>query len=226
MDHTTANISFMMRPRIVIADDHALLREAFQKLLEADCDIVGCVGDGRALLEVAPQVKPDVILLDLAMPLLNGLDAGQQLKRMMPNVKLIVLTVQEDPDLAHEAFRVGVSGFLLKNSAGAELFEAIRSVLQGKSYVTPLIAQGMEGSFIQARKRPVPHRDLTSRQREVLQLMAEGYSMKQVAAMLHITTRTVAFHKYRMMEDLGLKSNVELLRLAIKHRLVSGPALR
>jgi DNA-binding NarL/FixJ family response regulator len=220
--HNTGIAGLMMRPRILIADDHALLREAFQKLLEADCDIVGCVGDGRALLEMAPKVKPDVILLDLAMPLLNGLDAGQQLKRMMPNVKLIVLTVQEDPDLAQEAFRIGISGFLLKSCAGTELFQAIRSVLQGTSYVTPL----MEESLIEPRNRRVPRRYLTARQREVLQLLAEGYRMKQVAAILHITTRTVAFHKYRMMEDLGLKSNVELLQFAIKHRLVPGTALR
>src|SRR5690349_16875556 len=134
MDKTLPHVRLMMRPRILIADDHALLREGFQKLLEADCDILGCVGDGRALLEMAPKLKPDVILLDLAMPLLNGLDAGQQLKLMMPTVKLIVLTVQEDPDLVQEAFRVGVSGFLLKTCAGAELFQAIRSVVQGKSY--------------------------------------------------------------------------------------------
>jgi len=226
MDNTIANVSLMIRPRILIADDHALLREGFQKLLEADCDIVGCVGDGRALLDMAPKVKPDVILLDLAMPLLNGLDAGQQLKRMMPTVKLIVLTVQEDPDLVQEAFRVGISGFLLKSCAGEELFQAIRSVLRGTSYITPLLTQGMDEAFIEAPTRRVPHKHLTARQREVLQLLAEGYPMKQVADILHVTTRTIAFHKYRLMEELGIKSNVELLRLAIKHHLVSATAPR
>ena len=136
----------MPRPRVLLADDHRLVREAFAQLLEASCDVVGSVADGRALLAVAPQLRPDIVVLDIAMPLLNGLDAARQLKRLMPEVRLIFLTVSEDPDLAAEAFRAGASGYLLKNSAASELLQSIQEVLQGRSYVTPLAAGGLVGS--------------------------------------------------------------------------------
>ncbi len=211
----------MRRPRVLLADDHKLLLEAFRKLLEPDCEVVGSVSDGRALLAAASKLKPDIIVLDISMPLLNGLDAGQQLKKMMPDVKLIFLTVHEDPDLVAEAFRVGASGYLLKNSAASELFQAIREVWRGKAYVTPLITQGMVNSFIAGPKRGKASGKLTPRQREVLQLLAEGRSMKEAATILNVTPRTVAFHKYRMMEELTLKTNAELIRFAIKQGLVS-----
>src|SRR5438270_2512972 len=199
----------MKRPRVLLADDHRLLREAFAKLLEPNCDVVGAVADGRALLAAAPELRPDIVVLDIAMPLLNGLDAARQLKRLMPEVKLIFLTVSEDPDLAAEAFRAGASGYLLKNSAASELLKSIQEVSQGRSYITPLATQGLVGSFI---RDPGPVRGpgrLSMRQREVLQLLAEGRTMKGIARILAITPRTVAFHKYSMMENLGISTSAE-----------------
>ncbi len=209
----------MSRPRVLIADDHELLAEAFQKLLEAEVEVVGKVLDVRALLAEAPRLKPDIVVLDISMPKLNGLEAGEQLKKIMPDVKLIFLTIHEDPDLAVEAFRLGASGYLLKGSAASELFQAVQEVYRGRTYVTPLIAEGMIESFARDPERRKVSK-LTPRQREILQLLAEGNSMKEVAAILNITPRTVAFHKYRMMDMLGLKSNAELLRFAIKEQIV------
>jgi DNA-binding NarL/FixJ family response regulator len=211
----------MYRPKVVIADDHAMVREAFQKLLDQECDVVGSVADGRALLEAVSILKPDVILLDITMPLLNGLDAGHQLKRMMPNVKLIILTASEDPDLIGEAFHKGASAYLLKHCAASELLGAIREVLCGRSYVTPLIAQNIEGIPSLKSRQMKPAEMLTSRQREVLQLLGEGRTMRETAGYLRITPRTVAFHKYRLMEEFQLKNNADLIQFAIKHRLLS-----
>jgi len=204
-----------------LADDHRLLREAFAQLLEPNCDVVGAVADGRALLDVAPKLRPDVIVLDIAMPLLNGLDAARQLKRRMPAVKVIFLTVSEDPDLAAEAFRVGASGFLLKNSAASELLQAIQEVLQGRSYVTPQATRGLVGSFLYPPEPRKKTGELSPRQREVLQLLAEGHSMKEIGRILKIRPRTVAFHKYSMMEELGIKSTAELVQFAVKQHVVS-----
>jgi DNA-binding NarL/FixJ family response regulator len=198
-----------------------LLREAFAKLLESVCEVVGTVGDGRALLHAAQELRPDIVVLDIAMPRLNGLDAARQLKGRMPEVRLIFLTVSEDSGLAAEAFRSGASGYLLKNSAASELISAIQEVFQGRSYVTPLVTQGLVDSLT---REPGPVREaeqLTLRQREVLQLLAEGRTMKEVAHILAITPRTVAFHKYGMMEDLGIKTNAELVQFAVKHHLVT-----
>jgi DNA-binding NarL/FixJ family response regulator len=211
----------MKRPRVLLADDHRLLREAFAQLLEPDCDVVGAVADGRALLAAAPELRPDIVVLDIAMPLLNGIDAARQLKGLMPEVRLIFLTVSEDPDLAAEAFRAGASGYLLKNSAASELFKAIQEVSQGRSYVTPLATQGLVGTLL---REPGPARaagPLSARQREVLQLLAEGRTMKEIARILAITPRTVAFHKYRMMEELGIRTGAELVQYAIKHHIVA-----
>src|SRR5271166_21320 len=160
----------MRRPRVLLADDHRLLRDAFATLLEPDCDVVGAVADGRALLEVAPELRPDIVVLDIAMPSLNGLDAARQLKRMMPEVKVIFLTVSEDPDLAAEAFRAGASGYLLKNSAASELLLAIREVFQGRCYVTPLATRGLVGSLLHEPGQEKKAGELSGRQREVLQL--------------------------------------------------------
>jgi DNA-binding NarL/FixJ family response regulator len=209
-----------MRPRVLLADDHSLLLEAFEKLLEPDCTVVGSVSDGRALIKAAAELRPDVIVLDIAMPLLNGLDAARQIKKTMPAIKLIFLTMNEDPNVANEAFRAGASGYLLKTSAASELSKAIKEALCGRSYVTSIITQGMVDSFI---RQPVDGRDapkLTPRQREVLQLLAEGRSMKQAAEILNVTPRTVAFHKYRMMEHLNLKNNVELIQYALRERII------
>jgi DNA-binding NarL/FixJ family response regulator len=211
----------MKRPRILLADDHRLLREAFAQLLEPGCDVVAAVPDGRALLAAARELHPDIVVLDIAMPSLNGLDAARQLKGLMPEVKLIFLTVSEDPDLAAEAFRAGASGYLLKNSATSELFKAIDEVSRGRSYVTPLITQGLVGSLIQASGLERGVERLSARQREVMQLLAEGRTMKEIARILAITPRTVAFHKYQMMDDLGIKTSAELVRFAIRHHIVA-----
>jgi len=209
------------RPRVLLADDHRLLREAFAKLLEPGCDVVGAVADGRALLTVAPELRPDIVVLDIAMPLLNGLDAARQLKRIMPEVKVIFLTVNEDPDLAAEAVRAGASGYLLKNSAASELFEAIQEACQGRLYVTPLATQGLVDNLLQEPEPAKKSSPLSPRQREVLQLLAEGLTMKEIACILKISRRTVAFHKYSMMEELGVRSTAALVQYAIKERVVS-----
>ena len=209
----------MARPRVLLADDHTLLLAAFEKLLAEECEIVGQVPDGRALVQAAEQLKPDVIVLDISMPLLNGLDAGRQIKQKLRDVKLVFLTMNEDADLAAEAFRSGASGYLLKRSAGSELMTAIRQVMLGRSYITPLMTQGVVGSLLQPGDQKPGH-ELTPRQREVLQLLAEGRSMKEVASVLNMAPRTVAFHKYRMMEQLKVKSTAELVQYAVKHHIV------
>lgn len=197
-----------------------MIVDAFQKLLEPHYEIVDTVSDGRTLLEKAPDLKPDVIVIDIGMPCLNGLAAGKRLRQLIPKTKIIYITMNEDGDLASEAIRGGASGYLLKSSAGSELLKAIHLALRGGSYVTPLIKQAMEESFIRS---PVPKsstKKLTPRQIEVLQLLAEGRLMKEVAAILGLTPRTVAFHKYRIMETLGLHSNAELIRFAITHHVL------
>jgi len=209
----------MTRPRILLADDHAMLLEAFKALLEPEFDVVGTVTDGRMLLTECSRLNPDVVLLDIAMPLLNGLEAGRQIKQLQKDVKLVFVTMYEDSDLAAEAFRAGASAYLLKRSAASELLLAVREVMKGRSYVTPLVTEGLVGAFMNAAKRK-PSRDLTPRQREVLQLLAEGRSMKQVAAVLDVTPRTVAFHKYKMMEQLNIRTNAELIQFAVTHHIV------
>lgn len=211
----------MKRPRVLLADDHRLVRELLAQVLESGCEVVGAVADGRALLDAAPELRPDIVVLDIAMPLLNGLDAARQLKRLMPAVKVIFLTVSEDPDLAAEAFRAGASGYLLKNSAASELLRAIEEVSQGRSYVTPLVTQGLVGSCLHESGPAKRTGELRPRQREVLQLLAEGRTMKEVARILRITARTVAFHKYGMMHELGIKTSAELVQFAIRQHLVS-----
>jgi DNA-binding NarL/FixJ family response regulator len=212
----------MKVPRIMLADDHTLIVEAIRNLLEPRCEVVGAVSDGRALVELAASLKPDAVLVDIAMPLLNGLDAMRQLKVKMPEIKLICLTMNEDPDLAAEAMRAGASGYLLKTSPATELFHAIQEVLRGKSYVTPKIARGMRESFIRDPRPKDRSKVLTPRQREVTQLLAEGRSLKEAADVLHVTPRTVAFHKYQIMGELRLKSTADLVRFAIKNRIVTG----
>ena len=195
--------------------------QAFEKLLQPHCEVVGTVGDGRALLTAARELKPDVIVLDIAMPLLNGMVAGERLKQMIPEVKLIFLTVNEDPAFASEAMRIGASGYLLKSSAASELFHAIEVALEGRTYVTPMIMQDMVTSLANGRQPSAASAKLTTRQREVLQLLAEGHSMKAVANILDLSPRTIAFHKYRIMEALSLKTNADLVQFAIKHGFVS-----
>lgn len=212
----------MGKPRVLIADDHTLVVEAFKKLLEAEVEIVGAVADGRGLLAAARDLKPDVILIDLGMPMLNGMDAGRKLKRLLPRSKLIVVTMSEDYDIARDAMRHWASAYLLKKSAGSELLNAIRVVLAGQSYVTPKVARYLTDEFVRD-PRPDRAKHLTPRQREVLQLLAEGRTMKEAAALLNITARTVAFHKYRIMEEFDMKTNSDLVLFAIRERIVTGP---
>jgi len=210
----------MGRPGVLLADDNALVLEAFKKLLEPEFDIVGTVSDGRALLSVAPGLKPDVIVLDIGMSSVNGIEVGRELNRLLPATKLIVLTTDEDSELARESVGLWASGHLLKNSAASELVNAIRETLRGKSYVTPTVAPLLHGEFVRdPRLNRV--KELTLRQREVLQLLAEGRTMRETAEALHVTPRTVAFHKYRIMEDFGLKTNSDLVRFAIRQRVIS-----
>ncbi len=206
----------MSVPRVLLADDHVLLLGAFETLLSGECDIVGQVSDGRALVEAAERLKPDVIVLDISMPLLNGLEAARQIKRKLRNVKLVFLTMNEDAEIAAEAFRAGASAYLLKRSEVSELPAAIRAVMQGRSYITPLVADDLVHALMHAE---VPHQ-LTPRQREVLQLLAEGRSMKQVGSVMNLTPRTIAFHKYQMMKQLKVKTTAELVQYAVKHHIV------
>ena len=182
--------------------------------------MVGAVFDGHALLEAVPRLHPDVVVLDIAMPLLNGLDAGRQLKQKMPEVKLVFLTMNQDPDLATKAMEAGASAYLLKSSAGSELFHAIAEALKGRSYVTKQIARGMQESFVRDPQPKERVKVPTSRQREVIQLVAEGKPMKQIADVLNVTPRTVAFHKYRAMEWMGCKTTAELIQFAVKNNIV------
>jgi len=210
----------MRRPRILLADDHKLMAEALQHLLQMDFDVVGTVSDGRALIKAATELKPELVVVDIGMPLLNGLDAADQVKALHPDIKIVFLTQNREPRYAVEAFRRKASGYLLKDSAASELTTAIREVLRGRSYVSPLIAKGMVNHALSAVPGGPGVRELSPREREVLQLLAEGKSMKEVAAVLDISPRTVEFHKYRVMELLGVKTNAELVQYAIKHGLI------
>jgi len=209
-------------PRILIADDHTLVAEACRKLLEGEYEVVATVSDGRALVRAVAELRPHLVIVDVSMPLLNGLDAAQQAKELLPSVKVIFLTMNHDADLAAEAFRRGASGYLLKTCAASELAIAVREVLRGKSYLSPMIAKDTVDFLLRQDKRLVEEgQKLTERQREVLQLLAEGKCMKEVAAVLNLTTRTVAFHKYRIMEVLNVRSNAELVQYAIRNHLIA-----
>lgn len=210
----------MSRPTVMLADDHRLLLEAFRSILEVEFDVIGIVTDGRELLKFAPRLKPDVIVLDVSMPRLNGMDAGMKLRKTMPDTKLVFLTMHDDPDLVARAMDMGASGFLLKTSAASELSKAIWKVLEGKIYLTPVVAEQME-NFKKKTSGTKPINQLTVRQREILQLLAEGNTMKQIAEIVCITPRTVAFHKYRIMDSLNISSNAELIQFAVNNGLVS-----
>lgn len=211
------------RPRIVLADDHTLVAEACKKLLEPEFEVLSIVSDGRALLRAALELHPDVIVSDIAMPQLNGLDAGEQILQQAPSVKLVFLTMNGSRELAAEAFRRGASGYLLKTSAASELVLAVRQALRGQRYLSPVISKMDLRRFLRVETAgpAEEHAALTQRQREVLQLLAEGRSMKEVGSVLNLATRTVAFHKYRIMSMLGLKSNAELVQYAIRNSIIS-----
>jgi DNA-binding NarL/FixJ family response regulator len=212
----------MTKPRVILADDHKVVLEGLKNILEAEFDLVCAVEDGRALLDAQRKLHPDVIVVDISMPLLNGIEAVRQIKKADPNVKVVFLTMHPDVTYAAEAFEAGASGYVLKHSAPSELVIAINDTLKGRTYVTPMIAGELMETYKKGnRKRNEALSKLTTRQREVLQLLAEGKVAKEVAGVLNISTRTVEFHKYKMMEKLGIKTSAELVQYAVKHGIVS-----
>ena len=211
----------MNKTSVLLAEDHTIVAEGLKSILEGEFDLVGIVPDGRSLVETAKQLKPDVIVTDISMPLLNGLDAVRQIKREGLPAKIIFLTMHTDIPLATEAFRAGASGYLLKQSASQELITAIHEVVKGHSYVTPLITRDVLSFLMEVSHEPEQQSaKLTPRQREVLQLIAEGRTMKEIASILDISTRTVEAHKYEMMQTLGVQTTAELIQYAIKIGLV------
>ena len=208
-----------IRARVLIADDHSIVADGLRSVLEKSCDVIGIVQDGRQLLIEAPKLKPDVIVLDIGMPFLNGLDAAERLKPLLPGVKFVFLTMKDDPNLAAAALNLGAVGYVLKHSAVSELLKAVSEVLQGKSYVTPKL-QAENWAVREARAQQLS-KDLTPRQKDVLQLLAEGRRTKEIADILNVSERTVMFHKYHIMNAFNLKSNADLVLLALKHHLIS-----
>ena len=211
----------MARVRILLADDHTLFCSLLREVLEPEYTVVGCVSDVRELLKVALSLQPDVLILDIGMPSLNGLEAGRRLKQANPKLKLIYLTMNNSVEYAREAMQAGASAFVLKNSRTSDLIDAIRQSLRGLSYMAPEIRQTMNEIFIRDPRAVDRRQKLTDRQREVLQMIAEGRSLHEIAIALEISLRTVRFHKTRVREELGLSKDAELVRYAINHRMVS-----
>jgi len=212
------------KPRVLLADDHSLMLAGLRRLVEETCDVVGAVEDGRALVEAAQQLEPDLIVLDISMPLLNGIDAARQLRKLRPSAKLIFLTMHTSPSYVTEAFRVGASGYLLKRSAPMELPLAIEAVLKGQQYLTPSITKPVLAQTMEREQAPVITRSsvgLTPRQREVLQLIGEGKGTKEIASLLQVSVKTIEFHKTCLMERLELHTTAELMRYAITQGLAS-----
>jgi len=210
----------MPKARVIIADDHRLFAAGLDRLLSADYEVVAIVYDGVSLLDEVRRQRPDLVVQDLSMPPANGIDIIRDIHEIDPKIKIVVVTMWDDPDLAAEAFRCGASAYVLKNCAVSELQDAVHLAMEQKSYVTPLIARGMIESLSKPPSAAQPEQQLTERQREVLRLLAEGKSMKEVAAALNLTVRTVAFHKYRMMHMLKIKSSAELVRFAVVQHIV------
>ena len=214
----------MKKPRVLMADDHSLILAGLRKLVEAECEVVGAVEDGRALVEAAQTLRPDLILLDISMPHLNGLEAARQLRMLVPQSKLIFLTMHASSTYATEAFQAGASGYLLKRSAASELSLAIRAALQGQHYLTPLLTKNVLDSVLKPstgeRGKPVVMA-LTARQREVLQLVAEGRGTKAIATTLKVSSKTVEFHKSRIMQQLDIHTTADLTKYAITHGITS-----
>jgi DNA-binding NarL/FixJ family response regulator len=209
------------RSRILIADDNTLMAELCRRMLDSEFDVIGIVSDGRSLLEAAFDLRPDLILLEVALPMLNGLEAGERIKDMLPSTKLLYLTMNADDHLAVEAFTRGASGYLLKTCSAAELLFAIGEVIRGNTYLSRTLSRDSFNFLRWQNKDAVNEEDrLTHRQREVLQLLAEGKGMKEVGFLLNMTTRTVAFHKYRIMEVLGTRTNAALVRYAVRTHMV------
>jgi DNA-binding NarL/FixJ family response regulator len=208
----------MMRPRVLLADDHMLVIDGLRRILEPECEVVGVVEDGRSLLKAAEELKPDIVLLDISMPLLNGVEAARKLRKSVPAAKLIFVTMHADATYVTGAFHAGASGYVLKRCAAMELVSAIHTVLTGATYITPLIRRDVLGDAPGSPLWPGEMSgDLTERQREVIQLVAEGHTVKEIAAILSISTKTVAFHKSNVMRRLGIRSTAELTKYALEH---------
>jgi DNA-binding NarL/FixJ family response regulator len=206
------------RPRLLLADDHAIFSDALQLYLEKDFDIVGVVSDGRTLVDEAIRIRPDVIIADVGMPLLNGLDAARRIKELAPKIKFIFLTMRDDPNLAAAALELGPVAFVLKHSAGPELLEAINEVLRGHSYLTPKL-RATDWVEAKARVRQFS-KDMTPRQRDIVQLFAEGRPMKEIAGYLHLSEKTIEFHKHHIMVAFNLKNNADLVLFALSQGLI------
>jgi DNA-binding NarL/FixJ family response regulator len=211
----------MPKPRVLLADDHVLVLEGFRRILQEQYELVGTVGDGYTLLAAAKTVQPDIVILDISMPLLNGIDTAAQLKKICPTTKIIIVTMHAGADYVRSAFEAGASAYVLKGSAVDELDQAIRAVLVGHSYITPLITKELVDVYLSApSEKP---RGLTPRQREVLQFLAEGRTAKEIANLLHITSRTVEFHKGQILDQLKLKTTADLIKYALTHGIVDTP---
>lgn len=215
----TDSVESTARLKVLIADDHNIVAEGIRSLLDKRYDVIGVVTDGRQLLAEAPKLKPDLIVLDIAMPLLNGLDAAERLKEFLPTVKFVFLTMNDDPNLAAAALNLGEVGYVLKHAASSELLEAVSEVLAGRSYVTQKV-RSEDWAVRQSRAQQISKK-LTPRQQEVLQLLAEGRPMKEVADILKVSEKTVMFHKYHIMQSFNLKNNAELVLFALKRHLIS-----
>ena len=212
----------MQKPRVLLADDHKIVLEGLRSLLQSEFEIVGEVEDGRTLVAEAERLRPDLVVADISMPNLNGIDAARQIKKINERILIVFLTMHADVTYAAGAFEAGASGFVLKHSAPQELVLAMREAMKGQTYVTPMIAGDLIGAFQSgAPLKGELKAALSPRQREVLQLIAEGKSIKEIAAILRISTRTAEFHKYRIMEQLNIKTNAELVHYAVKHGIIS-----
>ncbi|MHC9063256.1 response regulator [Nitrospira sp. CMX1] len=211
----------MPKPRVLLADDHRLVLEGFRRILEGQYELVGAVEDGRALLDIAKKLQPDIVILDLSMPLLNGIDATTRLRKICPSTKIIIVTMHADKDYVRSAFEAGASAYVLKRSAVDELEQAIQAVLAGRAYITSLITKDMIDAFLcKGSDTPTEARVLTTRQREVLQLLAEGRTAKEIANLLNVSSRTVEFHKGQILLQLNLQTTADLIKYALTHGIV------
>lgn len=211
-----------MRPRLLLADDHTLLLDGIRLLLEPEFEWLGSAADGQELLSIAEKLKPDVVLLDISMPVLNGIDAARQLRKLVPSARLVFLTMHADPDYVVEAFRAGAVGYLLKRAAASELLTALHEVMKGHIYVSPLVTRdALELLIASSKPAGVFSDSLTARQREVLQLVAEGRNRKEIAAALNISVKTVEFHKAALMRELNLRTAADFTRYAISRGMIS-----
>jgi DNA-binding NarL/FixJ family response regulator len=210
-----------VKVKVLLADDHTIVSEGLRAVLEPEFQIVAAVHDGRAAVKAAETLKPDIVVMDISLPMLNGIDAAREIRKAAPKVKIVFLTMHTDATYVQEAFEAGASGYVIKHSAILDLKVAIHRALLGKSYVTPSVAKDARSAARGLRSRKKAADLLTPRQRQVLQLVAEGRSAKEAAAILNVSPRTIEFHKYRLMQQLGLENTAQLLQFAIKHRIVS-----